>query len=183
MESSNEIKEYDRIIKESIKEGFFDEEEKFEYDILNDSNILNEETNLYENETQNLYSFNVYFYIRINEKYENIILIESDDFNINVQCVSDLILNIVKKINLKKINITYENNEFILSLKEYENIDFYENNYEIKPCDKISHIPKYDYPCFSSTSLLDEVVGQEISLVIKKTSNIKLLQKSKDTLK
>ena len=109
--------------------------------------------------------------------------IESDELNIDNQCVSDLISNIVKKINTEKININYENNEFILSLKEYENINFYENNYELKPCDKISHIPKYDYPCFSSTSLLDEVVGQEISFVIKKTSNIKLLQKSKDTLK
>ena len=107
-------------------------------------------------------------------------MIESDDLNIDNQCVSDLIFNIVKKINSKKINIKYESNEFILSLKEYENIDLYNNNYELRQYNEKSHIPKYDYPCFSPKSMLDELIFQEICLLVKKSSNIKLLQKSKD---
>ena len=104
--------------------------------------------------------------------------IESDELNIDNQCVSDLISNIVKKINTEKININYENNEFILSLKEYENNDLYNNNYELRPCDKISHKPKYNCPCFSPESMLDELIGQEIFFVVKKLDNIKLSEKS-----
>ena len=178
IEGNDEIKEYDRIIKESIKEDYFDEqEEKFEYDFFYDSNILNETTNLYENNSENLNSFNVYFYYKINEKNENNFLIESDDLNIENQCVSDLIYNIVKKINSKKIIINFENNEFILSLKEYENIELYNNNYELRLYDKISHIPNYDNPCFSPELLLDELIAEDICFVVKKSSNIKLLEK------
>ena len=178
IEGNDEIKEYDRIIKESIKEDFFDEqEEKFEYDFFYDSNILNETTNLYENNSENLNSFNVYFYYKINEKNENNFLIESDDLNIENQCVSDLIYNIVKKINSKKIIINFENNEFILSLKEYENIELYNNNYELRLYDKISHIPNYDNPCFSPELLLDELIAEDICFVVKKSTNIKLLGK------
>ena len=178
IEGNDEIKEYDRIIKESIKEDYFDEqEEKFEYDFFYDSNILNETTNLYENNSENLNSFNVYFYYKINEKNENNFLIESDDLNIENQCVSDLIYNIVKKINSKKIIINFENNEFILSLKEYENIELYNNNYELRLYDKISHIPNYDNPCFSPELLLDELIAEDICFVVKKSNNIKLLEK------
>ena len=178
IEGNDEIKEYDRIIKESIKEDYFDEqEEKFEYDFFYDSNILNETTNLYDNNSENLNSFNVYFYYKINEKNENNFLIESDDLNIENQCVSDLIYNIVKKINSKKIIINFENNEFILSLKEYENIELYNNNYELRLYDKISHIPNYDNPCFSPELMLDELIAEDICFVVKKSSNIKLLGK------
>ena len=178
MESNDEIIEYDRIIKESIENGFFyEQEEKFEYDFFYDSNILNETTNLYENNSENLNSFNVYFYYKINEKNENNFLIESDDLNIENQCVSDLIYNIVKKINSKKIIINFENNEFILSLKEYENIELYNNNYELRLYDKISHIPNYDNPCFSPELLLDELIAEDICFVVKKSNNIKLVGK------
>ena len=177
MESNDEIKEYDRIIKETIEDGLFEEqEERFECDILDELNIINETTNLYETEikSENLYSFNVYFCLKINDKIKDIFLIESDELNLDTQCVSDLISNIVKKINSKKIKINYENNEFILSLKEYENIDLY-NNYELRQYNKISHTPKYDYPCFSQELMLEEVISQEICLVVKKSNNIKLL--------
>ena len=181
IESNDEIQEYDRIIKETIKDGFFNEiEEEFEYNIFNDSNILNETTNLYENTSQNLISFNVYFNFRINEKIDNVFKIESDDLNIDTQKVSDLISDVIKKINAIKINIKYDSNEFILSLKEYENYEFYDNNYELKPCDKISHYCKYDCPFFPLTLKLYELIGQEICFIVKKTNNIKLLQKSKN---
>ena len=98
IESNDEIQEYDRIIKETIKDGFFNEiEEEFEYNIFNDSNILNETTNLYENTSQNLISFNVYFNFKINEKIDNVFKIESDDLNIDTQNVSDLISDVIKK--------------------------------------------------------------------------------------
>ena len=133
MEIDDEVQEYDRIVNESIKEGYFDDEDEiFEYEIYDDSNILNETTNFYEDKSENLNTFNVYFYLKLNKKSENIFLIESDELNLDTQCVSDLIINIVKKINYKKIIINNENNEFILSLKEYENNDCYNNNYELR---------------------------------------------------
>ena len=181
MEKDDEVKEYDRIIKDFIKDGFFDEqEEQFECDLFNDSNPLNETTNLYEDKSENLNKFNVYFNFRINEKSENIFLIKSDELNIDKQNVSDLISNIVKKVNSKKIIINNERKEFVLSLEEYENIDFYNNNYEIQTKDKISHTPKYNYLCLSQKSKLNELIGQELYFVVKKSSNIKLLEKSDD---
>ena len=179
VEEDNEIKEYDRIVKESIKEGYFDDEDEiFEYEIFNDSNILNEATSFFEDKSENLNTFNVYFYIKLNEKTENIFLIESDVLNLDTQCVSDLISNIVKKINSKKIIINNESNEFILSLKEYENIDLYNNNYELRQFDKISNTPKFDYSCFSQELMLEEIVSREICFVVKNTNNIKLSEKS-----
>ena len=100
MEMDDEVQEYDRIVKESIKKGYFDDEDEiFEYEIYNDSNILNETTNFYEDKSENLNKFNFYFYLKLNEKNENLFLIESDELNLDTQCVSDLIINIVKKIN------------------------------------------------------------------------------------
>ena len=179
MEPKDEIKEYDRLIKEYIKEGFFDEQEKkFEWTNFNDSNIFNETTYLYETKSENLNSFNVYLYFKINGKNEDIFLIESAELNIDTQCVSDLISNIVQKINYQKIIINYENNEFILSLKEYKSIVLYNNNYEIRPFDRISNSPKYNCLSFSPTSMLDELISQEICFIVKKISNIKLSEKS-----
>ena len=178
-ESSDEIKDYDKIIKESIKENFFNEQEdKFESVILNDLNIVNEITNLYESENLNI--FNVYFYFKINEENENTIMIESDELNIDTQNVSDLLSNIIKKINSRKINVNIKNNDFILSLKENENIDFYNDNYELRPYDKNSNSPKYGCSCFSSSITLDELIDLEICFVVKKSTNIKLTQKSVD---
>ena len=131
--------------------------------------------NLYKTTSQNLKSFSVYFYLRINGKNEYIFLIESDALDIDTKCISDLVCNIVKKINFKKINIKYEDNEFILSLKEYEKIDFYDNNYELRSWDKISHTPNYDCPCYSFTSMLDELIDEEFCFAVKNSSNIKFL--------
>ena len=178
MESNDEVKEYDRIIKESIKEGFFDEQEdKFECEILNDSNLLNISTNLYESTSQSLNSFNVNVYLKINEKSEDIFQVDSDELDIDTQCVSDLISNIVTKINSKKIIINIENNELILSLKEYGNNDFYNDNYELRPFDKKSRCPKYGCLCFSPSSVLDELITQELCFFVKKPTNIVLLKK------
>ena len=178
-ESNDEIKEYDRIIKGDIKENIFDEQdERFEQDVFNGSTLINEITNLYESTSEYLNSFNIYFYFKINEKTENIFEIKTDELNIDIQCVSDLISNIIQKINSQKISINLENNEFILSLKDYENIDFYNDNYELRPFDKKSRRPKYDCPSFSPSSVLDELITQELCFFVKKPTNIVLLKKS-----
>ena len=143
--------------------------------------MLNETANLYETKSENLNTFNVYFYLS-NEKSENTFLVKSDKLNIDTECVSDLIFNIIKKINSQKIEVNDKNNEYILSLKEYENIDFYNDNYELRPFMKIFHIPKFDCPCFSPKLLLNELITQEICLVVKKLSNIKLSEKYDDDL-
>ena len=181
MESNDEIKEYDRAIKETIKEGFFDEQEdEFESEIFNNTNVLNISTNLYESTFQNLNSFNVNIYLKINEKREIIFQVDSDDLDIDTQCVSDLISNIVKKINSKKITIIFENNEFILSLKEYGNNDFYNDNYGLITYDKKSCIHKYDCSFFQLTLKLFELDTQGICFIVKKSSNINLSKKYDD---
>ena len=100
--------------------------------------------------------------------------------SINTRYVSDLILNIVKIINSQKIKISYKNNNFILSLKEYDNMDFYNNNYELRLYDKKSSRPKYDCSSFSPELKSDDLISKEICFVAKKPSNIKLIQKSRN---
>ena len=103
-------------------------------------------------------------------------MMKYDEINIDIQCVSDLIFNIIKKINSQKIKINDKNNESILSLKEYENIDYYNVNYELRLSDKITYMPIFDYPCFSPKLLLNELITQEICLVVKKLSNLNYLK-------
>ena len=52
---------------------------------------------------------------------------------------------------------------------------FYDNNYELRSWDKISHTPNYDCPCYSFTSMLDELIDEEFCFVVKNTNNIKFL--------
>ena len=59
----------------------------------------------------------------------------------------------------------------------------YNNNYELRPCEKLSHAPKYNYPCFSPELMLGELTAQDICFVVKNINNIKLSEKSDDEQK
>lgn len=126
-----------------------------------------------------LKKYKIYFYLKLNED-KFIFPIITDFFNVNTQYIYDLIKNIVKKINDKNIIINYNNNNYIVSLRDIEddeNLDFYINNYEIKPSKKKKFIPKSDCPSFSSFSLLKNIENENISFISKNTLNIMLREK------
>jgi hypothetical protein len=91
-----------------------------------------------------------------------------------------LIKNVVKKINDGNITINMNSINYIVSLKDtedVEDIDFYAKNYEIKPCKKKNHMPKVDSPSFSPSSLLKNIQNENLSFVCKKELNIMLREK------
>ena len=84
-------------------------------------------------------------------------------------------LNIIKKINNKKICINYSSNEFILLLKEP--VKDLRNNYELRPCKKKTHKPKFDYPSYSLDAKLIGVNKDRVSFIVKDSDNIILKEK------
>ena len=82
--------------------------------------------------------FNVYFYFDFNKNKKFVLPINTENFNIADFHIYDLIKYIVKKINNSNIVVKDNNINYSVSLKDIEdeeNIDFYINNYEIKPFD------------------------------------------------
>jgi hypothetical protein len=55
-------------------------------------------------------------------------------------------------------------------------IDFYINNYELRPCKKIKNIPNFDLPCYCPNSLLNNMVNEKISFSTKNPLNIILIE-------
>ena len=164
------------------KEKVIIEEDNFSE--LNDNNYKIKNSNLLNNikkDYHKLKKYQVYFYLKLN-KDSFIFQIQSDFLNVNVQHVYDLIKNIVHKINEKKIIINFNNNNYIVSLKDVEdedddNINFYIKNYELRPCQKKNFMPKNDCPIFSSSSLLKNIENENISFICKNSLNIMLREK------
>ena len=160
---------------ESVNEETdFDE---FENVLIENDN--SENIQIYENE---LSRFNVYFYFQIKDK-EFVFPFVSDTFNIYEDNVNNLIKNIVKKINEKKIIVNCDNINYIVSLKDIEDIEdendetFYCKNYELKACKKKNFKPKEDSPSFSSKSILKNIDNKKISFVSKNPLNIMIREK------
>ena len=173
-----EIKEYDEIVKKEIYEdnnlsvldnSEFEDDEDYK---KNTSEIQNEIT------MSNYKKFKVFFYFEFDENYKYVFPIESDSFNIEKQCVNELIKNIVKIINNKRLIINYKSINYFVSLKDCEDNDlnFYVNNYELKPCKKKNNFPKNDFPNYSPTSLLKNIANEKISFISKNSLNIMLFE-------
>lgn len=138
----------------------------------NDLDITEEK----ENYLDELKKLKIFFYLNINDNVF-ILPIETDYFSINNQSVYELIKNIVKKINEKKIVIKIKSINYLISLQDIEDEDdytFYINNYEIKPCKKRNHYPKDDSPNYSYTTLLKNIEFKNISFMSKNPLNIML---------
>ena len=90
-----------------------------------------------------------------------------------------MIKNIVKVINNKKFEIKNKSNNYILSLKDCETqkIDFYINNYELRPCKKKNLYPNYDLPNYYAKSLLYNIEKELICFIPKYPINILLIEK------
>ena len=165
------IKE-EEISEDSYINCNLDEEENSHY-ILNS---INNNFNIYK-------QFKIYFYLSINENKDYVFPIKTDIFNIKKHCVSDLIRNIVKKINKKKLIININSINYTISLREFDeenNNELYEQSYELKEWNKKDLKPINDAKEFASDLLLKEIINEKISFVSKNPINIMLIEKYED---
>ena len=173
-------------LNQNKKEEFL-EENNFKNDFieLNDSiKELNTTDCIDKNQNENgiikIKAFNIYFYLNLNKDNIFIYKIRTDFFDINKQYVIELIKNIVKIINDKKICVQINSINYVISLKDIEdeeNMDFYMKNYELKLCSKKNYFPKDDSPFFPSSSLLNIIENDNISFISKNPLNIMLREK------
>ena len=101
----------------------------------------------------------------------------------NKQYGYDLIKNVILKINETKIIINLNSINYIVSLKDCEdenNKNFYDQNYELRPCSLKTFKPKFDSPKFCSNSLLKEFINENISFISKNEINIMLIENYDD---
>ena len=85
---------------------------------------------------ENVFSkFDIIFSFLFEQK-EFSVSIESDIFNTNKKNVQDLIKNIINKINEKNIIIQKDKIKYILSLKDRDDTDFINSNYELRTYNK-----------------------------------------------
>ena len=166
---------------EDYFKGINEEKEFDEFEKELDSN--SKDLNLDKKDENNFVKFDAYFYFKINEENEFIFPIQSDLFNIDEQYVHELIKNTVKKINEKNIIINYDNNKYIISLKDCEenkegnNKDFYIKNYEFKPCNKNNFFPDVESENFPSDILLKNIDSKKINFMVKSPLNIMIREK------
>ena len=152
-----------------------DYEEENNY-IMNDKNSI-DDGNIKKNVIV-IKKFKVKFYFDFNKNKKITIPINTDSFNVNETYGYDLIKYIVKKINNSNFIIKDDKNiKYTISLKdidEEENIDFYINNYEIKPFESWT---KKNYTNYCSTSLLKSINEGNIIFFSKNPLNIMLMKK------
>ena len=150
----------------SINENEFDAStEDIDVDLDFDEIPLFYKSNEYLKKENIFSKFNIYFSFLFDKK-EFIIQIESDIFNINENNVQDLIKNIIYKINDKNIIIQNDKINYIISLKDSDEQDFYKNNYEIRTYKEKECI------IYPSDLLLSDIKATKLILVSKKYLNI-----------
>ena len=179
-EHENHKKEYNNLIKEEL------EEENDLVDInLDDSDNINDSNNKDNNGFNNIKQFEIYFFLKLNNDIEYVFPIQSDYLNTKEKYGFDLIKNIIRKINDQNIVVEKNSVKYIISLKDNDfededNKDFYTKNYELKQCTEKSLKPKDHFPCYSQTSLLEDIINERISFVSKNDLNIMLTEKFND---
>ena len=164
----------ERKITEEANE-VFDEDNYFSD--LEEENVYTESAqSLNFKEINRIKKFNVYFYFDFNKNKKFVLPINIESFNIDDFYIYDLIKYIVKKINNSNFVVKDNNINYSVSLKDIddeENIDFYINNYEIKPFDFWS---KKDCPIYSSKDSLKTIEEENISFFSKNPLNVLLMK-------
>ena len=145
------------------------EEENFKFEGYQKNNNINYETNVIKN-------FNVCFYFDLNKDKKYSFNFNTDEFNANEYHIYNLIEYIVKKINDSNIVIKYNNDNYSVSLKDIdeENIDFYINNYEIKP---FEFWTEKDCKSFSPEEMIKSINEEKIIFFSKNPLNVLLMKK------
>ena len=156
-------------------------EEIDENDYLSDSEEENENSLYERNERINYYNkniikkFNVYFYFDLSKDKKYEFNLTTGEFKADEFHVYNLIKYIVKKINDSNIIIKDNNNHYSVSLKDIDedNMDFYINNYEIKP---FEFWKKKESENYSSKDLLRTINEEKISFFSKNPLNVFLMK-------
>lgn len=156
-------------------------EEIDENDYLSDSEEENENSLYERNERINYYNkniikkFNVYFYFDLSKDKKYAFNLTTGEFKADEFHIYNLIKYIVKKINDSNIIIKDNNNHYSVSLKDIDedNMDFYINNYEIKP---FEFWKKKESENYSSKDLLRTINEEKISFFSKNPLNVFLMK-------
>ena len=146
------------------------EDEEENYKITNNK-YLNNGINLIK-------KFNVYFYFEYKENKKYVFPISIENCYVAGLHIYDLIIYIIKKINQSNFIIKDNNIKYSVSLRDFEvikekNIDFYVNNYEIKPFDFLT---KKDCSIFSPTDSLKLINEENIIFLSKNPLNVLLIK-------
>ena len=163
--------------KENI-EQVFDDEDYFS-DL--DENYNSDESQYINNNRTEIKKFNIFFYFEFNKRKQFIIPISTESFNVNNIHVIDVIKYIIYKINNSNIIVKYNDDDYSISLKdleddddEKEKMDFYNDNYEIKPYEFWT---KNNSTSYCTSSLLSTIKEENITFVSKNTLNVMLMKK------
>jgi hypothetical protein len=163
-----------KIMEEANEE--FDEDNYFS-DLEEENAYMESTQSLNYKEIIRIKKFNVYFYFDFNKNKKFVLPINIESFNVADYHIYDLIKYVVKKINNSNIVVKDNNINYSVSLKdieeEEENIDFYINNYEIKPFDFWT---KKDCPIYSSKDSLKTIEEENISFFSKNPLNVLLMK-------
>ena len=166
------MKEKGLLKEDSDSDNYYDDFEDEEKNCNNVNNkYLNDEINMIK-------KFNVYFYFDFNENKKYVWPISIENFYVAERHIYDLIIYIIKKINHSNFIIKDNNIKYSVSLRDVEgikeeNIDFYVNNYEIKPFD---FLKKKDSSIFSPTDSLKLINEENISFISKNSLNVLLIK-------
>ena len=171
--NQNEIKEYDDLVKNELKNS---QDMSDEFDDYNNNYYKDDENyNVKEENVCEKINFIIYLYFNINNQ-EFIFPIESLVYNDN-QFVYELIIDIIHKFNSEKKEITLNNKKYIINLKETDNEDtdnnFCQNNYVLKPAKK-NFKPKIDMPNYCIDTILKNLKNERICLFSINQQNILL---------
>ena len=165
-----EMKFNEEIMEETDEDGYFtdSEEESLEYQRNEKNNNINYKTNIIKR-------FNVYFYFNLSKNKKYSFNLNTDEFKADEFHIYNLIKYIVKKINDSNIIIINNNDKYSVSLKDIdeENIDFYINNYAIKP---FEFWKKNDCQSYSPKEMIKSINEDKISFFSKNPLNIFLMK-------
>ena len=144
------------------------EDVSIKYEGYERNNNINYETNVIK-------KFNVCFYFDLNKDKKYSFNFNTDEFNADEYHIYNLIKYIVKKINDSNIVIKDSNDNYSVSLKDIdeENIDFYINNYEIKP---FEFWKKKDFKSFSPNEMIKSINEEKIIFFSKNPLNVFLMK-------
>ena len=162
-------------LEEFINKEETEEEGEFA-DFLSDCEDEEEETNYLNREFNIKKKYNVYFNFELNRNKKYSMKVKTDYFDVDEFHAYDLIKYVVKKLNNSNIKIKNNNKNYSFSLKDVEdeeNIDFYINNYEIKP---FEILPKKECSNYSSKALLNSIEEENITFCTKNILNIMLVE-------
>ena len=166
------MKEKGLLKEDSDSDNYYDD---FEDEEKNNNKAKNKYLN---DEINMIKKFNVYFYFDFNENKKYVWPISIENFYVAELHIYDLIIYIIKKINHSNFIIKDNNIKYSVSLRDVEgikeeNIDFYVNNYEIKPFD---FLKKKDSSIFSPTDSLKLINEENISFISKNSLNVLLIK-------